>query len=540
MRNKQQRGSVLATVLMLTMLLAIITAVVASNTLQNYKTTNWSSGAGTSRYIAYAGIQHAMIKLRNDPTYNQTFEGRVPGREGFVYRVTVKNQRDLVEPEPGKTGDPSLPFNTSEVPVNCAKIESRVLLAENAEKNKIERSLSGMIGTAVYKPTSFKNAASARSTVVMTGDSKTRAYDFWMYSGGARESQSTMSYDGYINPDPAAAADKKDETDPDDKKDDHAIVKGSADVATGILMQIGDTSKVEGDLIMPALSRTTTTSTGIRTESSSLAGSSTSVDLEAASLANIREKLEEIDPALAAAMASVGTDPVKTTNYTGEQKTPAATASKKVAAPPYDKSEANQVFSDFPSVKKKDKWGVEYWESPTLEPKAYKSVTVPAGQTLKLRPGRYYFADSLQVDGEIQVDDWNRGDVIIYVGRKMIVNSGGRVNFQGDPAQVQVYFTDEDHKKDAAGEDILTDSKGNKTEGFSHLTMAPDSKATMVAQGTNLIATVDKARLLGSVAAEAVWLKNGASIEYDTNLADRQMAGASPWRLQGVYETVGR
>ena len=526
---------------MLTMLLAIITAVVASNTLQNYKTTNWSSGAGTSRYIAYAGIQHAMIKLRNDPTYNETFEGKVPGRDGFVYRVTVKNQRDLVEPEPGKTGDPSLPFNISEVPVNCAKIESRVLLAENAEKNKVERSLSGMIGTAVYKPTSFKNAASARSTVVMTGDSKTRAYDFWMYKDWARESQSTMSYDGYINPDPAAAPDKKDEEEkgPDDKKDDHAIVKGSADVATGVLMQIGDTSKVEGDLIMPALSKTTT-ATGVRTGFTGSTGSTSTVDLEAASLASIREKLEEIDPALAAAMASVGTDPVKTTNYTGEQKQPTAAASKKVAAPPYDKSEANQVIGDFPSVKKKDKWGAEYWESQTLEPKAYKAVTVPAGQKLKLRPGRYYFADSLQIDGEIEVDDWNRGDVIIYVGRKMIVNSGGRVNFQGDPAQVQVYFTDEDHKKDAAGNDIVTDSKGNKVAGFSHLTMAPDSKATMVAQGTNLIATIDKARLLGSVAAEAVWLKNGASIEYDTNLADRQMAGASPWRLQGVYETVGR
>jgi hypothetical protein len=35
-------------------------------------------------------------------------------------------------------------------------------------------------------------------------------------------------------------------------------------------------------------------------------------------------------------------------------------------------------------------------------------------------------------------------------------------------------------------------------------------------------------------------MKTKATIEYDTNLADRQMAGASPWRLQGVYETVGR
>lgn len=538
MRNRQQRGSVLATVLMLTMLLAIITAVVASNTLQNYKTTNWSSGAGTSRYIAYAGIQHAMIKLRNNPEFNETFDGAVPGREGFIYRVTVKNQRNMEPPKAGKT-DPTFRFNTNEVPINCAKIESRVMLAENVESKKVERSLSGMIGTAVYKPTNFKHAASARTTVLMTGDSKTRAYDFWIYKDHARESQSTMSYDGYINPDPAAVEDEKDDKDDkkDDHHDDHKVVKGSADVATSTLMQIGDTSKVEGNVIMPAQETETTSGSETVTRGDTV---TSSASLAAAAMSSVRENLAEIDPELAQAMAGIGTEPRKDVNYTGEQKRPEATVAKKPAAPPYDKSEATQVLSDFPSSKKKDSYGADYWEAMTLEPKAYKSVTVPAGQKLKLRPGRYYFADTFQIDGEIEVDDWNRGDVVIYVGRNMIVNSGGRVNFQGDPAQLQVYFTDEDHQKDAAGNDIEVDGKGNKVAGFSHLKMAPDSKATMVAQGTNLIATVDKARLLGSVSAEAVWLKNGASIEYDTNLADRQMAGASPWRLQGVYETVGR
>jgi len=191
MRKTAKRGSVLATVLLLTMLLAIVTAVVANNTLQNYKTTNWASGAGTSRYIAYAGIQHAMIKLRNDPTYNKTFEGTVPGREEFKYRVTVKNQRDLIPPPQGslnKTG--SLRFNLAEIPANCAKIESKVLVNDGKLDASVERTLSGMIGTAMFKPTNFKNAAAAKSTVLMTGDSKTRAYDFWMYKDGARESGS--------------------------------------------------------------------------------------------------------------------------------------------------------------------------------------------------------------------------------------------------------------------------------------------------------------------------------------------------------------
>lgn len=527
MRNRQQRGSVLATVLMLTMLLAIITAVVAGNTLQNYKTTNWSSGAGTSRYIAYAGIQHAMIKLRNNSEYSDTFSGTVPGREGFTYVVTVSNQKNMRQPAAGSTDKATFRFNLAEIPVNCAKIESRVVRTEDVgTTNKVDRSISGMVGTAMFKPTNFKNAASARSTVLMTGDSKTRAYDFWLYKDEARESQSLDEWKGYINPTPAAGEEDKDDKD----KDDHKVVKGSADVSTALLMQIGDTSKVEGDVIMPVLDegRATTIS---HDDSGSASMAVSSVD-------TARESLAEIDAEIAQAMAGVGNEPRKDVNFTGAQKQPGATETKKIAAPPYDRSEAVQTLSDFPGVKKKDQGGQEFWDAPTLEPKAYKSITVPAGQTLKLRPGRYYISDSLKIDGEIKVDDWNRGDVIVYVGRNMEVN--GRVNFQGDPAQLQVYFTDEDHKKNSAGEDIVTDAKGNKVAGFSHLTMGPNSKATMVAQGTNLIAKMDQARLLGSVSAEAVWLKNKSTIEYDTNLADRQMAGASPWKLQGVYETVGK
>lgn len=533
MHNRRPRGSVLATVLMLTMLLAIITAVVAGNTLQNYRTTNWASGAGTSRYIAYAGIQHAMIKLRNDPTYNATFEGKVPGREAFIYRVTVKNQRNLIPPPktaaPGTPG--SLPFDTSEVPQNCAKIESRVILAENAASGKVDRSISGMFGTAVFKPTSFKNAASARTTVIMGGESKTMAFDFWLYKDSSRESQSQTMSSGYIDPSPGASS-----ASPSPGPDNHSLVKGSADVATQNMIQITDTSKVEGDLIEPADVDPDTGATVVRsgTTTSPLAQAQALAD--AATIASIKET----DPELGAAMSANAPAPVKDVNYTGTIKSPTSTASKKVASPPYDKAEATLVRNDFPGVPKKDNMGNKWTEPETLEPKAYKSIIVPAGQTLKLRPGRYYFADTFQVDGEIEVDSWNQGDVIVYVGRKMIVGGSGRVNFQGDPAQMQVYFTDEDHKQDASGNDILTDAKGNKVDGFSHLTMAQGAKATIVAQGSNTIATLDGARLLGSIAANAVWLKNKSSIEYDTNLADRQMAGASPWRLQGVYETVGQ
>lgn len=533
MRNRKTKGSVLATVLMLTMFLAIITAVVANNTLQNYKTTNWSSGAGSSRYIAYAGIQHAMIKLRDKPDFNDTFTGKVPGREGFIYKVTVKNQRDKVPPPksaPPGTED-SLPFDTTEIPENCAKIESHAIQTQDTNTGKVDRTISGMVGTAVFKPTSFKNAASARTTVMMSGESKTMAFDFWMYKDYSREDQSTDASSGYIDPDPAAGSSSS-----TPGPDDHKLVKGSADVSTMNMLSIADTSKVEGDLFRPE-AQTTSSPTGIKggTVSSTAAA-------QAAAEAALIDNLKVSDPDLAAAMGAGGSaDPVKGTNYTGAIKNPTSAGAKKVAAPPYDKADATEVRNNFPGISKKDSWGgPPKWEPEILEPKAYKSIIVPKDQTLKLRPGRYYFADTFQVDGNIEIDSWDRGDVIIYVGRKMVVGGSGRVNFQGDPAQMQVYFTDEDFNKDPAGNDIVTDGKGNKLSGFSHLTMSPGAKATVVAQGTNTVATLDGARLLGSVSANAVWLKNKSAIEYDTNLADRQMAGASPWRLQGVYETVGR
>eukprot|EP01012_Entosiphon_sulcatum_P033538 TRINITY_DN42457_c0_g1_i1.p1 TRINITY_DN42457_c0_g1~~TRINITY_DN42457_c0_g1_i1.p1 ORF type:complete len:529 (+),score=73.18 TRINITY_DN42457_c0_g1_i1:1176-2762(+) len=528
MPDRKKKGSVLATVLMLTMFLAIITAVVANNTLQNFRATNWSSGAGSSRYIAYAGIQHAMIKLRDNPAYNDSFQGSVPGRDGFIYKVTVKNQRDKIpapKTAPPGTGD-SLPFDTSEIPENCAKIESHAIQTQNTAAGKVDRTISGMVGTAVFKPTSFKNAASARTTVLMSGESKTMAFDFWMYKDWARDNQDTSSSSGYINPNPGASSGTA-------TPDKHTLVKGSADVSTMSMLNIGDTSKVEGDLYRPAPE----TATGVPAGR----GTSPAAAAQAAADAALLAQLKDSDPALVAAMGTgPAADPVKGTNYTGTIKTPSTAGAKKVAAPPYDKSEATQVRSDFPGTSKKDDFGNTKWEPETLEPKAYKSIIVPRDQTLKLRPGRYYFADTFQVDGNIQIDGWNRGDVIIYVGRQMVVGGSGSVNFQGDPAQMQVYFTDEDHNKDPAGNDILTDGKGNKLAGFSHLRMSPGAKATVVAQGTNTVATLDEARLLGSVSANAVWMKNKATIEYDTNLADRQMAGASPWRLQGVYETVGR
>lgn len=503
---RKRRGSVLATVLMLAMLLAIMTAVVANNTLSNYKATNWSADTGNSRYVAYAGIQHALIFLRDDPTYNTAdtpIRGHVPGSPGVTYEVTVKNQRNLLPRNRDGSGGGTR-FDTEEIPVDAAQIESKVLLADGRQ----DRSLAGMVGTAIWRPTAFENAAAASSLIAISGDSKTMAFNFADYDGWERREGKTDSFSGYVDPDPPGESDHR--------------PPSSANVQSGKAIHIADEAKVEGDVIARPLQSD---------------GDGGTVN----PLPSIARALELIAPDLARAVPSF--DPVpEEDRYTGEKRVPEADPEIAPASPPYARSEAvrNGSMSHFPATTYEvERHGRRetVTEPYRLEPKAYQNIHVPADQTLVLTPGRYYVSDEFRVDGKIEVSTDNRGDVLLFVGKKMVVN--GEMNFEGNPAELQVYFTDEDKPLDENGDPIVGEN-GASARGFSTLQMNDNSKATMVVEGANLVARLDKARLLGAVSGLAVWLENGSKIEYDTNLKGRQMAGGSPWKLQGVYETVLR
>jgi len=494
---KKRRGSILGIVLMLTMLLAIITAVVASNALQNYRTTNWNASAGTSRYIAFAGLQDAMLKLRENPLYDAPFTGVVPGQPELSYRVTVKNQMNLVETS-AATGPRTFaePFSVVEVPSRSAKIESDVIRTTSGAR---ERSLSGIVGTAIWKPTGFVNAASAQGAMIMSGGSKTSAFDFNDYKDRAPNSTDIMN--GYVDPVTDTSTD-------------------GAHVQTADYMQIADTSKAQGDVTMPAV----------------VADS----DVQAAQAAQLRASLAESAPDLVAVLPTSRVAPTATTHYTGDMKAGSASAIVPCRAP-YRQSEAVEALDDFPG--KTETVKEKYWEDGkekerevskftpmTLEPKAYKSIIVKSDQGLRLKAGQYYFSDEFKIDGYVEIDSSN-GDVIIYVGKTMTVN--GKINEGGEPATMQVYFTDEDKPIDPkTGLPVV--------KGFSTLNLNSGSVSTMVAEGANLISRLDGARLLGAVSGQAIWMKNSSSIEYDTNLKGRQMAGGSSWKLTGVYETVGR
>lgn len=508
-KARQPRGSVLATVLMLSFLLAIITAVVASSALHNFRTTNISGDISTSRYVGFAGIQHAMLYLKDDATYDGNFEERVPGNEELHYKVRVKNS---------KTGS----YPTSEVPENCARIEVEVVQMRTGQ---VDRTTAGMVGTAAWRPTAFDNAATARSFVSLGGGSKTMAFDFWDYTDEDRENRSTDMDSGYVDPEPSGSSTPS------------PGGGTTADIQCNQFVNVSADSKVEGDVTAPPVQ---STDDGPMVADPSGGGG---IGLSAA-----RQILEPFAPDIAALMNNL-VAPEEGTTVTGRVKEPIAAPDIQKASPPYDPSEATQVKTDFPSQIRRDQNGnpVTDWngnpirDPASLTPAAYKEIVVPQGQKLVLTPGRYYISDKFQIDGEIEIQDDGRGDVVVYVGQTMEVN--GRVNFSGDPAKMQVYFTDEKKPVDENGNPITPvvnplnpAATEDAIRGYSELKMNSNSKATMVVQGANLITHLDHARLLGAVAGRAISLTNDSSIEYDTHLKGRQMAGASPWKLEGVYE----
>lgn len=503
--KKQKRGSVLATVLMVSMLLAIITAVVANNTLANYKATNWSSDAGNSRYVAYAGIQHALVMLYDNPDYNTgntPLRGQIPGYPNLTYEVSVKNQRVRQTWQDGG----GLRFNTSEIPENSAKLESIVVLSDG----RADRSLAGMVGTAIWQPTAFENAAYARSSVYLSGDSSTRAYNFHDYKDewgeDYRSRGSTDDRSGYVNPESQGQGQGQSQSN-----------RGEASVRSTNGVHIDATSKVEGDVVVPPPPSD---------------GDGGTVN----PMPGVAQALQLIDPALAAMLRSSTWLPDED-RYTGEHQRPVAESPVKKARPPYARDEATQVITDFPATTQQQGSGMNSYTTSTpytLEPAAYKSLRIPSHQTVYLKPGRYYVSEDFVVNGKIEIAPNTHGDVLFFVGQKMEVGGDGEVNFHGDPARMQTYFTDEDRPRDAYGEPL------EEGKPFSTLILNRGARATMVAEGAGLIAKLNGARLLGALAANVAHLNAGSRIEYDTNLKGRQMAGGSPWKLQGVYETVLR
>ncbi len=178
-----------------------------------------------------------------------------------------------------------------------------------------------------------------------------------------------------------------------------------------------------------------------------------------------------------------------------------------------------------------------------LKPGAYNNLTVEPGEKLTLTSGRYFF-DKIDMDSsEILIDD-SKGPVVIFVGKEMNVLNSSKVNEDGYPRALQVYFTDEKDDIDPLTGlppvDPLTGLPVTNLDGTprtkSDLNVAGGSHVTMVTAGGHTDVVFDSnSELFGAAVAHTVSAKD-SKLHYDQSLKGANLGMQSGWVLDGLHD----
>ena len=489
--NQEQRardGSVLVIVLLLTVILFALTALVGRDALSNMGYTSGTMDRKQAHYAAFAGLQDAIAHLNNstDKTYG-------------VPNVTVSGPL----PDNPRLSYSCLMVNNiygdlpaTLVPKGAVKLNSTAIYTDTG----VARRMSGLMGCAVQFNPSFDQAILG-SKVTLTNSSRTEAFDFKKYTGGDRDQ-------GWFGLSASNISNVQACQDP--------LWKAGGKVVANNNITINTQGFVDGDLAYVPHATTVVGPMG-----------------------NITVK-----PAAPTVVANV--------DYAGNLLTTAGNVVPP-ALPPFD---ANATYSDVADFSNpvttqvhhgNNTVNITYNAPKQLAPGPYQNVTVPHGQTMLLTKGTYYFADTVDVKGTVLLD--NSGQVVIYVGKHMVVSgsgggfvngvdkwgneswaSPGDINFYGSPTDLQTYFCDKFPTN--------TSINGNVTAVNGSTLNMTGGRATMVAGGANLQASLDGgARLLGSLLTNAsAVLNNKSTVEFDSNLAGQSSSLRSQWKLTGVCE----
>ncbi len=362
-----------------------------------------------------------------------------------------------------------------QVPPQAVRLEA--IAGDKEDSTKPMREVTGLSGMAIPLGGMFQQAAMLDSSVSLDDGAVTEAYDFNLWKDLDRSDDVKDTMKGYID---------------DTINKSQAPERGK--VHANRKMSIKNGSKVDGDVTLPYQD-----------------GKDTGL--------------------------------VKGKQYTGAETILKTLSKMPGFSPPIDPDMATVSLSNFPATEVnggdpdgdgKDNISYQAYE---LAEGAYATIDVPSGQQLMLKTGTYYFREKFDVKGEILINAAN-GPVIVHVGKEMHVAGSGRINENGRPRDIQVYFTDELENPDPSNsynpKDPL-DAKPKKK--ISKLTMDPASRATMVAAGKATKADIGKnARLMGAIVADYLDLKGG-KIQYDIDLKSGKFFDNCPWDLQGVHET---
>ena len=462
---KSRSGSILVIVMLITVLLFSLTLVVGQDALQNMGSTSGTMDRKQARYAAFAGLQLALAQLNN--TTDEHWASAAPV---VMPGIIPGNPRLTFEVEIRNNiyGD----IAASIVPKGAVKLDSRALFGDSG----VTRKVSGLSGTAIQYNPSFDQAVLS-STVSLVNGSQSIAFDFTKYTDRSQGVAMNAT-------DTAAAQD--------------STWKKGGKVVSNEHITVDTAGFINGDV---SFQNETTTTGGI------LGGTAPTTPL------------------------------IKTVHYSGERVTSAGNTIPAARAP-YDKASATTDKLSFKGAPIYNTWydkdGKKHvdlvgYQPVPLDPGPYNNITVPAGETMQLHKGTYYFADTFTVNGSVVLD--GSGQVIIYVGKKMVVNSGGDVNFNGNPRDIQTYFTDEDKTPDPTDKLPLP-----TTFSVSRLEM-DGGKATMLVAGAKLRAKIDhSSRLLGALVSDTALFNDKSTAEFDSNLAGQASLLKSEWKLTGIHE----
>lgn len=210
--------------------------------------------------------------------------------------------------------------------------------------------------------------------------------------------------------------------------------------------------------------------------------------------------------------------------FQGEEKRPSKPRELPEILPPSIRESMNGPITDIDSLSTGGDDGLR-----TLDPGAYSRLKVPAGKTLRLVSGDYYFKTVEVLASEIVIDRDDDGHPVrIYVAESLLFDQA-KVNeshtsehgTNPKPKWLQILFTDE--AIDPVNEVPYSQCR------------IQDSSVNAAMVGRYLQAELEASELFGTLSASTIVAKN-SKLHYDQALEDFSVDKLSRWKSRSIVE----
>lgn len=155
------------------------------------------------------------------------------------------------------------------------------------------------------------------------------------------------------------------------------------------------------------------------------------------------------------------------------------------------------------------------------EAKVIEKLTLQAGQTLTVDPGKYFFPDGIDIDGNVQFGPTVDADhpVQFFVGNDARFGDGARVNVMGSTRNLQV---------------VLVDHNDGTPQTFAMEGKSQIFGAVFSGKAEGTIA--GESSLYGAFIGRSLTCSENSQLVYDQSLSSSPLRISTAWGLHGVTE----